>query len=127
MATITTGVELARRPDDVLAYLDELERHREWQERLISTHKQGDEPTRVGTRCTEVRRLGRSKQIITYEVTELDPPRAFGRATLEPLGEGASARVLLELDFEGHGSGKLLAPIARSQARKQAPRYQKSG
>lgn len=32
MAPITASIEIARRPDDVFAYLDDLARHGEWQE-----------------------------------------------------------------------------------------------
>ena len=75
--------------------------------------------------------MGSREQEITYEVTEHDPPRrlAFrgidgpvrvvGRGTVEPVGDGSSSRVPIELDFAGHGFGKLLAPLARSQAGKQ--------
>jgi hypothetical protein len=43
-----------------------------------------------------------------------------GTVTVEPLGESRS-RVTIELDLVGHGIGKLFAPFARSQARRQVP------
>ena len=136
MAPITASIDIARRPDDVFAYLDDLARHGEWQEQLISAQKLGDEPTQVGTKSTEKRRMGKREMTTTYEVTEHDPPRVFafhgidgpvravGRATVEPLAGGSSSRVSLVLDFEGHGFGKLLVPLARSQSRKQVPKDQ---
>jgi Polyketide cyclase / dehydrase and lipid transport. len=136
MAPITASIEIARRPDDVFAYLDDLARHGEWQEQLISAQKLGDGPTQVGTKSTEKRRMGKREMVSTYEVTEHDPPRVFafrgidgpvravGRATIEPLAGGSSSRVTLALDFEGHGFGKLLVPLARSQSRKQVPKDQ---
>ena len=136
MAPITTSIEIARRPEDVFAYLDDLGSHAEWQEQLVSAEQQGDGPTRVGTKSSERRRMGKREQTISYEVTEHDPPRAFafrgidgpvraiGRATVEPLGDGSSSRLSLVLDFEGHGLGKLLLPLVRSQARKQVPKDQ---
>jgi uncharacterized membrane protein len=136
MAPITASIEIARRPDDVFAYLDDLARHGEWQEQLISAQKLGDGPTQVGTKSTEKRRMGKREMTTTYEVTEHDPPRVFafhgidgpvraiGRATVEPLAGGSSSRVSLVLDFEGHGFGKLLVPLARSQSRKQVPKDQ---
>jgi uncharacterized membrane protein len=137
MAPVTASVEIARRPDDVFAYLDDLARHGEWQEQLVSAQKLGDEPTRVGTKSTEKRRMGKREMTSTYEVVEHDPPhvfafrgidgpvRAVGRATVEPLAGGSSYRVTLVLDFEGHGFGKLLVPLARSQSRKQVPKDQR--
>ena len=136
MAPITASIEIARRPEDVFAYLDDLGSHSEWQEQLVSAEQQGDGPTRVGTKSSERRRMGKREQTISYEVTEHDPPRAFafrgidgpvraiGRATVEPLGDGSSSRLSLVLDFEGHGLGKLLLPLARSQSRKQVPKDQ---
>ena len=36
----------------------------------------------------------------------------------------STPRVTIELDFEGHGVGKLLRPLVVSQARKQVPKNQ---
>jgi hypothetical protein len=47
-----------------------------------------------------------------------------GRVTLDPIGDGSSTRLSLVLDFEGHGLGKALVPLARSQTRKQVPKDQ---
>jgi hypothetical protein len=42
--------------------------------------------------------------------------------TVGPLDEGRPSRVTIELDFEGHGIGRLLVPLAvRRQARKEMP------
>lgn len=136
MAAIRETIEISRRPEDVFAYIDDLARHSEWQESLVSAKVVTDGPTKVGSRATEVRRMGSREQTGTYEVTEHDPPRAFafrgidgpvrpiGRGTVEPVGDGSSSRVTLELDFTGHGIGKLLVPLARNQARKQVPKDQ---
>ena len=134
MSAITESIEIARRPEEVFAYLDDLSRHGEWQESIVSSKQHGEGPTRVGTRSTDERRIGGRVQAITYEVTEHDPPRSFafrgvngpvrvvGKATIELVGDGSSSRVSIALDFEGRGIGKALAPIARSQARKQVPK-----
>jgi hypothetical protein len=73
------------------------------------------------------------KQTFTYEITEFDPPRRtsfkvmdgpirpVGKVEVEPLDEGARSRVTLELDFEGHGIGRLLLPLVRRDARKHVP------
>jgi uncharacterized membrane protein len=136
MAPITGSIEIARRAEDVYAYLDQLDRHGEWQEQIVSAKVDTEGPIRVGTRATETRRMGKREQTSTYEVTEHDPPRAFafrgidgpirvvGRGTVEPVADGSSSRVTIVLDFEGHGFGKLLLPLVRSQARKQVPKNQ---
>jgi uncharacterized protein YndB with AHSA1/START domain len=134
VVAIKETVEIARRPEEVFAYLDDLAGHAEWQAQLVSAHVDTDGPTRVGSRATETRRMGRREQTGTYEITEHDPPRSFafrgvdgpirpvGRGTVEPAGDGS--RVTIELDFEGRGLGKLLLPLVRSQARKQVPKDQ---
>jgi uncharacterized membrane protein len=137
VATIVHSVEIARRPEEVFAYLDDLDRHGEWQSEIVSSKRETDGPTRVGTRATDVRRVPGRTQSVTYEITEHDPPRkvAFrgvngpirpvGTVTVEPVGEGSS-KVTIELDLQGNGLvGTLFAPLARSQARKQLPEDQR--
>jgi uncharacterized membrane protein len=136
MAAITGSIEIARRPEDVFAYLDQLDRHPEWQQQLVSAHADST-ATKLGTRSTEVRRVGFGRQqTFTYEVTEHVPPRSFafrgidgpiravGRVTVEPADDGSRSRASIELDFEGHGFGKLLRPLVIRQVRKQVPKDQ---
>jgi uncharacterized protein YndB with AHSA1/START domain len=134
MAPIVHSVEIARSPADVFAYLDELDRHGEWQGQLVSVEVETEGPTRVGSRAKETRKVPGGPQTYTYEITEHDPPRkasfrvldgpvrAFGTMTVEPAGEGS--RLTIRIDFEGHGLGKLIVPIARRNARKQVPQDQ---
>ena len=129
-------IEIARSPEDVFAYLDQLDRHGEWQGTLVSTKVETEGPTRVGSRATDTRKVPGGQQDITYEITEHDPPRraAFrgvngpvrpvGTVTVEPAGDGRS-RLTLELDLQGHGIvGLVMAPLARMQARKEVPQDQ---
>ena|SRR5205823_7304656 len=133
MAPIRHSIEISRPPEDVFAYIDQLDRHGEWQSDIVSTNVETEGPTRVGSRATNVRRVPGRTQAVTYEITEHDPPRhaAFrgvsgpvrpvGTVNIEPAGEGRS-RLTLELDLHGHGLlGLVIAPLARSQARKQVP------
>ena len=136
MAPIVETVEIAKSPQEVFAYLDDLRRHGEWQEQIESVEVLTDGPTRVGSRAVDTRRVPGGRRQITYEVTEHDPPRraAFrgldgpirpqGSITVEPLDDGTRSRVTLELDLVGHGIGKLLAPLARLDARRRVPQDQ---
>jgi uncharacterized membrane protein len=136
MAAITETVEIARRPEEVFAYLDDLSRHGEWQTQIESVEVLTEGPTRVGTRAVDTRRVPGGRQKITYEITEHDPPRraAFrgldgpirpeGSVTVEPLEGGARSRVTLELHLDGHGFGKLIAPLVRLDARRHVPKDQ---
>ena len=136
MTKIVESIEIARSPEDVFAYIDQLERHGEWQSQIVSSRRETDGPTRVGTRATDVRRVPVGKQSVTYEITEHEPPRKasfkgvngpvrpVGTVTVEPAGEGRS-KLTLELDLQGHGLlGMVFAPLARSQSRKLVPQDQ---
>jgi len=137
MAPIVDTVEIAKSPQEVFAYLDDLNRHGEWQTQIESVELLTERPTRVGTRAVDTRRVPGGRQKITYEITEHDPPRraAFrgldgpirpvGSVTVEALDDGQRSRLTLELDLVGHGLiGKLLAPLARRDARKRVPEDQ---
>jgi uncharacterized membrane protein len=132
MAPIVDSIDIARSPEDVFAYLDDLARHPEWQAQLVAVEVETEGPTGVGTRAREKRRVPGGEREFTYEIVEHDPPRraAFkgvdgpvrpsGTVRVEPVGDGSS-RLTLELELQGHGIGKLLAPLARRDARKQVP------
>ncbi len=138
MAPIVASIEIARRPEDVFAYVMDPARLPEWQESLLSTRTEGSGPPTVGSRLIQTRRVGRSERMMTSELTELDPPRSWAargidgpvrarvKGTVEPL-DGERSRVTLELDFEGHGIGKLLVPlVVRRQARAETPTNMRS-
>ena len=133
MARIVESVEINRRPEDVFAYLDDLSRHKEWDDQIVETQVESEGPTRVGTRATDTRKTPMGNQKIAYEISEHDPPRrsAFrgvsgpvrpvGTVTIEPVDDGARSRVTIEIELVGHGIGKLLAPLANRDARKHVP------
>ena len=133
---ITDSIEIARRPEEVFAYIDQLDKHGEWQGAIISTKVETEGPTRVGSRAVDTRKVPGGPRDVAYEITEHDPPRKasfrglggpvrpVGTVTVEPVGDGSSSRVTLELDLQGHGLGKLIAPLARRDARKQVPQDQ---
>jgi hypothetical protein len=126
----THSVEIARPPDEVFAYLDDYRRHGEWQEGLVVEDVSGEG---VGTHVRQRRRMGSREQAVEWEVTQRDPPRSFafrgtsgplrpfGSGRLEPLDGGARTRLDFSLDFEPHGIGFLLRPLARKQARSAIP------
>jgi uncharacterized protein YndB with AHSA1/START domain len=130
---ITHSIEIDRRPEDVFAYLDEHERHGEWQATIVNSKVETEGPVGVGTRVREIRKVGGREQDTSYEVTEHEPPRKssfrgtagpvrpVGTVTVEPVGDGSSSRVSLEFNLVGHGIGVLIAPLARFQAKKEIP------
>ena len=135
MAPITNSVEIARSPEQVFAYVTDPSRLAEWQESAVSTRLEGGDAPAVGSRVVVTRRIGRGERTMTVELTELNAPTSWAvrgidgpvrgnvKGTVEPLDDGARSRVTIELDFEGHGIGKLLVPlVVRRQAQKEMPK-----
>ena len=133
MAPITTSTDVRRSPDEVFAYVTDPSTMHEWQQGCVSGHM--DAPTtRVGSKCTTVRSIGGREREVTTEITEYDPPhrwadrgidgpiRAIVAVTVEPLTDTSRSRLTIELDFTGHGIGRLLVPlVVRRQAAREMP------
>lgn len=94
--------------------------------------KEPGAPT-VGSHCTMIRRIGGADRPSTSVVTKMDPPtswavrgidgpiRGLVDVTVEALDEARSS-VTIDVDFEGHGIGKILVPlVVRRQAAKEMP------
>jgi hypothetical protein len=106
MATIVSSVEVARVAPDVFAYLDDL---------VAPRRVAGGDP---GREITE------NEPGSSFAFSGIDGPiRVIGRGRVEARGE-RSSRITVELDFAGHGLGRLMVPLARCQARAQVPRDQ---
>lgn len=131
MAPMVHSVEIDRTPDDVFAYVTDMSRFPEWQDKVLAAAPP-EAQLAVGSRGTLTRRDGGREQTLTSELTEYEPPRRYafrvvdgpvraqGRGTFEPLEGGSRTRFTFELDFEGHGIGKLLVPlVVRRQAGKE--------
>ena len=133
MAPIVASTEVERPAEEAFAYVIDPSTMSQWQQGVVRGHL--DTPTTtVGSRCTTVRRIGGREREVTTEITEYDPPRRWAdrgvegpiRAIVvvkvEPLSDGARSRITIELDFTGHGIGKLLVPlVVRRQAAKEMP------
>jgi uncharacterized protein YndB with AHSA1/START domain len=97
---IRESIEIARPPQDVFAYATDPARQTEWQESVVGVEVQTEGPTRIGSRLTQTRRVGRGTRTLTLEVTAHEPPSLFalmgigglvrprGTITFEPLDGG---------------------------------------
>ena len=139
MAPIVSSIEIARPPEEVFAYVSDPSRLAEWQESVVSAHAEGGGAPAVGSKVVTTRKIGRLERTMTMEMTNISPPRSWAvrgidgpvrgvvNGTVEPLDDGARSRVTIELDFEGHGLGKLLVPlVVRRQAQKEMPKNQRN-
>lgn len=138
MTAIRESIEIDRRPEEVYAYASDPVHLPEWQENAIEAHRVGDAPLGLGSRVEVTRHIGRRVMPMTMEITEYDPPRTWRiqsvggpvrgdvHGTVEPLDDGRRARLTIDVDFEGHGMGKVLVPmVVRPQVRKELPRNER--
>ena len=134
MAPMVASVEISREPEDVFAYITDPSNLPEWQKSVVRVKTDDSAPTGSGSRVVMTRRIGPREIDMTADI-DLDrrrswrvrgvdgPVRANVNGTIEPLDDGARSRVTLELNFEGHGIGKLLVPlVVRLQVQKELPR-----
>jgi len=134
LAPITHSVEIDRKPDEVFAYVTDPARFAEWQDNVVRAELIDDGPVQQGSKLTMTRRMGKREVSMTSQLTEYDPPRSYafrvldgpvrarGKGRFEPLDGGERTRFTFELDFDGHGIGKLLVPlVVRRQAEKELP------
>lgn len=132
MGSLAHDVEINRTPADVFEYVTDPSRFTEWQEAVVEAHPPDSGPMGPGSKFQLTRRMGPRTQTMTVEMTGWDAPRSYafrvldgpvraiGKGRLEPTAEGNNTRFSFELDFEGHGIGKLLIPlVVRRQARKE--------
>jgi uncharacterized protein YndB with AHSA1/START domain len=132
MAPIISSTEVARPAEEVFAYVTDPNTMPEWQQGCVRGRMDGA-TTRVGSKCSTVRKIGGREREVVTEVTEYDPPRrwadrgisgpirAIVAVTVESL-DATRSRVTIELDFTGHGIGKLLVPlVVRRQAASELP------
>jgi uncharacterized protein YndB with AHSA1/START domain len=62
MAPIVESIEIARRPEEVFAYMTDPEHLVDWQESLVSVRREGEGPVVVGSRIVTTRRIGRGER-----------------------------------------------------------------
>jgi uncharacterized membrane protein len=131
---LSSTIDVDRPAEDVFAYATDPSRFHEWQKGVVSGEMKADGQTTVGATCITTRRIGFAERPVTSKVAEMNPPtswavhavdgpiRATVNVTVEPLDGDSRSRLTIDLDFEGHGIGKLLVPlVVRREAEKEIP------
>ena len=129
MAKLSGTITIARTPEDVFTYLDDLPARPTWQTDITTTKVLTDGPTAVGTEVKETRRVGGRTMTSKWRVTSHEPPRRSTFETYEgtmmrPSGvitvaaDGAGTRVTFEMEPNPMGFSKLLMPMIAGQIRK---------
>jgi len=133
MANDFAGTTVIDRPvGEVFAFLADGTNDPQFSPRVQSIEKKTDGPVGVGTVYeSTVKDAGMTTQR-EFELTEFEEPSRIrwtersqnmitvpnGGYDLEPVGDGTKLTVMNE--FEGHGFGKLILPLALRGARKDA-------
>jgi len=133
MAPIVSTAEVSLPAEEVFAYVTDPSTFPEWQNGVVRGHM-NESPTRVGSQCTTVRNIGGREREVHTTITDYDPPRrwadrgvdgpirAIVEVLVESIADGSQSRVTINLDFTGHGIGRLLVPlVVRRQAAREMP------
>jgi uncharacterized protein YndB with AHSA1/START domain len=127
---ITGSVDIARDPRQVFGYIADATHLPDWQPDVRQAAFDQPSAVGVGTRGQEVRHVMGADRPITWEVTDYDPHSRYAvrgidgpvraRITMDltPTTDGTGTHLAYGIEFEGHGIGKLIAPLARTGARK---------
>src|SRR4051794_29265892 len=133
MANEFEGSAVIDRPiEEVFAFLADGLNDKKFSPRVLEIAKTTDGPPAVGTVYASTVKDAGMKTTREFELTEFDPPTKIrwtersknmitvrgGGYDLRDWGDGTQVRVFNE--FEGHGFGKLLMPLALRSARKDA-------
>ena len=131
-------VVIDRSIDDVFAFLADGENDPKFSPRVLQIAKTTDGPPAVGTVYASTVKDAGMKTEREFKLTEFDPPTRIRWAEVSknlvtaPEGgydfapEGEGTRVTLYNVLEGHGLGKLIAPLALRSARKGADDFGKA-
>jgi uncharacterized protein YndB with AHSA1/START domain len=132
-------VVIDRPIDEVFAFLADGENDRRFSPRVLEIAKTTDGPPGVGTIYASTVKDAGMKTKREFELTEFVQPTRIrwaersrnvvtapeGGYDLAPVGEGQTRLTVFNV-LEGHGFGKLIAPLALSSARKGADEFGRS-
>jgi uncharacterized membrane protein len=122
-------IHLNRPVEQVFAFLMDTSKLPMWQSNLIKNEPLTQGPLRVGSRFTEVRRLGRRESEIQAEITAFEPNKRFETKTL------TKPQVMVRYSFESEDGGtrlkhsfvmltnglmRLLEPLIASSIKKES-------
>jgi carbon monoxide dehydrogenase subunit G len=94
-------IDIARPPEDVFAYITDLDNVREWQPATEEIRRETEGPMQVGTTYVQAMRMMGRRLETRIEVTELDPPSRFAIRTN---GGPVSFRITHHFDASGTGT-----------------------
>src|SRR5438046_2982464 len=133
MITVDYGIVIHKSPEQVFAVLTSQENRQFWEPSLLEERLSPDQDRRLGTRIYQVRRFMGGKIELRFSVVAFEPGRIYSLKsmpdmvppytatyTLDAIDEGTHLEFALALDMHGLPLARLLEPLARLIARRQA-------
>jgi uncharacterized protein YndB with AHSA1/START domain len=128
MQRVERTARLPATPDEVFAYLADLDRLPEWQAGIVDARRTSDGPLRVGATATVTRDLMGQRVTAPLTITEYEPPRRLGigsevsgvrvAATLDlsPTADGTGSDLAFAMEIRGSGLTAFMEPMIAGAA-----------
>jgi carbon monoxide dehydrogenase subunit G len=125
---VESGVDVARPPAEVFAYISNFEHNPEWQGGMVDARFTTKGPLRVGSRYDQVAKFMGKRIDSSFEVVEYEPDRLVKATTtsssfpitftrkVEPAGDGTRVTAIVEGDASGFF--RLAEPLMRRKVQK---------
>lgn len=129
MQRVEGSARIPAPPDEVFAYLADLDNVAEWQGGVTAAHRTSEGPMGVGSTATVTRQLMGQRLDAPLTVNEFDPPRRLGigsevsgvkaQATLDlvPAEDGTATDLAFAMEIRGSGLTAFMEPMIASAAR----------
>ena len=129
MQRVERTARLSASPDDVFAYVANLDNLPEWQGGVTQANRTSDGPMRAGATAEVTRQVMNQRIVAPLLVTAYDPPRRLGiaskvsgveaDATLElaPADDGAATDLAFAMEIRGSGLTAFMEPMIAGAAR----------
>lgn len=124
MTRVVTTIDIERTPEDVFAFLSDLDNAPLWTVDLIEVRHNG--PLHLGARGVDVRLVNKKPTEMPWEVVGFDPPHILALSYSEPLPATATftmetipggTRVTCDTTLTLKGAYRLMAPLIAKEAR----------
>jgi len=129
MQRVENSARIPAPPDEVFAYLSDLDNVAEWQGGVTAARRTSDGPMGIGSTATVTRQLMGQRLDAPLIVNEFDPPRRLGIGSevsgvkaqavlaLAPAEEGRATDLAFSMEIRGSGLTSFMEPMIASAAR----------
>jgi carbon monoxide dehydrogenase subunit G len=129
MQRVDGSARIPAPPDEVFAYLADLDNVAEWQGGVTAAHRTSDGPMGIGSTATVTRQLMGQRLDAPLTVNAFEPPRRIGiasevsgvkaQATLDlaPADQGRATDLAFAMEIRGSGLTSFMEPMIASAAK----------